>query len=138
MSRYWLLKTEPSDYSYTDLERDGKTVWDGVSNNLALKHLRHIKAGDLAFLYHTGKERALVGIAEVISNPYPDPSKNDSRLVVVDVKAKEELPQSVSLAEVKADSEFSDFPVVRLHRLSVMPVTPPQWNRLLAMAGVKS
>ncbi len=135
MPQYWLLKTEPSDYSYANLKRDGKTVWDGVSNNLALKHLRNIKAGDLAFLYHTGKERALVGIAEVISDPYPDPSRNDTRLVVVDVKVKEELPQSVSLAEVKADSEFSDFLLVRLPRLSVIPVTPPQWNRLLAMAG---
>ncbi len=135
MPQYWLLKTEPSDYSYANLNRDGKTVWDGVSNNLALKHLRNMKAGDFAFLYHTGKERALVGIAEVISDPYPDPSKTDAKLVVVDVKAKEELPQIVSLAEVKADSAFSDFPLVRLPRLSVMPVTPPQWNRLLAMAG---
>jgi len=135
MPQYWLLKTEPSDYSYADLSRDGKTVWDGVSNNLALKHLRNIKAGDWAFLYHTGKERALVGIAEVISDPYPDPKKSDVKLVVVDVKAREELPQSVSLAEVKAEPEFSDFPLVRLPRLSVMPVTSPQWNRLLAMAG---
>jgi len=135
MPQYWLLKTEPSDYSYAELNRDGKTVWDGVSNSLALKHLRNMKAGDLAFLYHTGKERALVGIAEVISDPYPDPKKSDVKLVVVDVKAKEELPQIVSLAEVKADSEFSDFLLVRLPRLSVMPVTPPQWNRLLAMAG---
>ena len=135
MPQYWLLKTEPSDYSYADLNRDGKTVWDGVSNNLALKHLRNMKAGDLAFLYHTGKERALVGIADVISAPYPDPKKNDPKLAVVDVKAREQLPQSVSLADVKADSEFSDFLLVRLPRLSVMPVTPPQWNRLLAMAG---
>jgi len=135
MPQYWLLKTEPSDYSYADLSRDGKTVWDGVSNNFALKHLRNIKAGDLAFIYHTGKERALVGIAEVISDPYPDPKKSDAKLAVVEVKAREELPQSVSLAEVKADSEFSDFLLVRLSRLSVMPVTPPQWNRLLAMAG---
>ncbi len=135
MPQYWLLKTEPSDYSYTDLSRDGKTVWDGVSNNFALKHLRTIKAGDLAFIYHTGKERALVGIAEVISDPYPDPKKSDAKLAVMDVKAREELPKSVSLAEVKADSEFSDFLLVRLSRLSVMPVTPPQWNRLLAMAG---
>ncbi len=135
MPQYWLLKTEPSDYSYADLSRDGKTVWDGVSNNLALKHLRNIKAGDLAFLYHTGKERALVGIAEVISDPYPDPKMSDPKLVVVDVKAREELPQSVSLADVKADSEFSDFLLVRLPRLSVMPVTSLQWNRLLAMAG---
>ncbi len=135
MSQYWLLKTEPSDYSQTDLERDVRTIWDGVSNNLALKHLRNMKRGDLAFIYHTGKERALVGIAEVISDPYPDPGKNDAKLVVVDVRAKEALPQIVSLAEVKADSEFSDFPLVRLPRLSVMPVTPAQWNRLLAMAG---
>ncbi len=135
MPQYWLLKTEPSDYSYADLSRDGKTVWDGVSNNLALKHLRNMKAGDLAFLYHTGKERALVGIADVISDPYPDPKKNDPKLAVVDVKAREQLPQSVSLADVKADSEFSDFLLVRLSRLSVMPVTPSQWNRLLAMAG---
>ncbi len=138
MPQYWLLKTEPSDYSYADLSRDGKTVWDGVSNNLALKHLRNMKAGDLAFLYHTGKERALVGIADVISDPYPDPKKNDPKLAVVDVKAREQLPQSVSLADVKADSEFSDFLLVRLPRLSVMPVTPSQWNRLLAMAGMKS
>ncbi len=135
MSQYWLLKTEPSDYSYADLNRDGRTVWDGVSNNLALKHLRNIKAGDWAFLYHTGKERALVGIAEVISDPYPDPKMSDPKLVVVDVKAREALPQSVSLADVKADSEFSDFLLVRLPRLSVMPVTSLQWNRLLAMAG---
>jgi len=135
MPQYWLLKTEPSDYSYADLSRDGKTVWDGVSNNLALKHLRNIKVGDLAFIYHTGKERVLVGIAEVISDPYPDPKRNDPKLAVVDVKAREELPQSVSLAEVKAEPEFSDFPLVRLPRLSVMPVTSPQWNRLLAMAG---
>ncbi len=135
MPQYWLLKTEPSDYSYTDLSRDGKTVWDGVSNNFALKHLRNMKAGDLAFIYHTGKERALVGIAEVISDSYPDPKKNDPKLAVVDVKAREQLPQSVSLADVKADSEFSDFLLVRLPRLSVMPVTPSQWNRLLAMAG---
>jgi predicted RNA-binding protein with PUA-like domain len=135
MFHYWLLKTEPSDYSYTDLEKDVQTIWDGVSNNLALKHLRKMKAGDLAFLYHTGKERALVGIAEVISDPYPDPKKSDVKLAVVDVKAREELPHSVSLAEVKADSEFSDFLLVRLPRLSVMPVTPPQWTRLLAMAG---
>ncbi len=135
MSQYWLLKTEPSDYSYSDLEKDVQTIWDGVSNNLALKHLRNMKKGDLAFLYHTGKERALVGIAEVISDPYPDPKKSDAKLAVMDVKAREELPQSVSLTEVKADSEFSDFLLVRLSRLSVMPVTPPQWNRLLAMAG---
>ncbi|MDA2923369.1 EVE domain-containing protein, partial [Acidobacteria bacterium AH-259-L09] len=129
MSEYWLLKTEPSDYSYDDLKRDGKTIWDGVSNNLALKHIRNMKKGDLAFIYHTGKERALVGIAEVISAPYPDPERKDSKLVVVNVKAKQELPRAVSLTEVKSDAKFADFPLVRLPRLSVMPVTEDQWKR---------
>ena len=87
MPGYWLLKTEPSDYSYADLKKDKKTIWDGVSNNLALKHLRNMKKGDLAFIYHTGKERTLVGVAEVVSNPYPDPKKKDPMLAVVDVKA---------------------------------------------------
>ena len=135
MPGYWLLKTEPSDYSYDDLKKDKKTIWDGVSNNLALKHLRNMKKGDLAFIYHTGKERALIGIAEVVTNPYPDPKQKDPKLAVVDVKAKQELPRAVSLKEIKSDSSFSDFLLVRLSRLSVMPVTSSQWKRLLALAG---
>ncbi|MEE2821783.1 MAG: EVE domain-containing protein [Acidobacteriota bacterium] len=134
MPGYWLLKTEPSDYSYDDLERDEKTIWDGVANNLALKHLRNIKTGDFAFIYHTGKERALVGIAKVISNPYPDPVQKDPRLVVVDVKAEQKLNRTVCLKEVKADPTFDDFLLVRLPRLSIMPITVPQWKRLLVMA----
>ena len=135
MSGYWLLKTEPSDYSYNDLKKDRKTIWDGVTNNLALKHLRDMKKGDLAFIYHTGKERTLVGIAEVVSDPYPDPKQKDSRLAVVDVKAKGEFPRGVALKEIKSDATFSDFLLVRLPRLSVMPVTSSQWKRLLDMAG---
>lgn len=135
MPQCWLLKTEPSDYSWDDLKKDKKTIWDGVSNNLALKHLRNMEKGDLAFIYHTGKERALVGIAEVVSSPYPDPKQKDPKLVVVDVKAKRRLPGAVSLAEIKANSAFSDFLLVRLPRLSVMPVTQAQWKRLLAMTG---
>lgn len=134
MPGYWLLKTEPSDYSYHDLKKDKKTIWDGVSNNLALKHLRKMKKGDLAFIYHTGKERTLVGIAEVVSDPYPDPKQKNSKLVVVDVKAKQELPRVVTLKAIKSDSTFSDFLLVRLPRLSVMPVTPSQWKRLLVLA----
>ena len=131
---YWLLKTEPTVYSYADLEKDKKTVWDGVSNNLALKHIRSMHKGDLVLIYHTGEEKALAGIAEVVSDPYPDPKKKDSKLVVVEVKAKEKLARSVTLSEVKAQSQLKDFELVRLPRLSVMPVSEPVWTRLLEMA----
>ena len=135
MPGYWLLKTEPSNYSYHDLTKDKKTIWDGVSNNLALKYLRNMKKGDLAFIYHTGKERILVGVAEVVSDPYPDPKQKDPKLVVVDVKAKQALPRGIALKDIKSDATFSDFLLVRLPRLSVMPVTPSQWKRLLVLAG---
>src|SRR5271154_3225171 len=109
MANHWLLKTEPSTYSFADLERDKKAVWDGVSNALALKHLRSMKRGDLAFIYHTGDEKQIVGIAEVTSDPYPDPHENDAKLVVVDLKPQKRLPKAVTLAEVKARKEFQDF-----------------------------
>jgi len=134
MPQYWLLKTEPSVYSFDDLKKDRRTVWDGVSNNLALKHLRGMKRSDLALIYHTGAARAVVGIAEIGSDPYSDPKGKDARLVVVDVKAREELARHVSLAEIKSDPFFSDFPLVRLPRLSVMPVDPGYWKRILVMA----
>jgi predicted RNA-binding protein with PUA-like domain len=131
---YWLLKTEPTVYSFADLEKDKKTVWDGVSNNLALKHIRSMHKGDLAFIYHTGDEKALAGIAEVVTDPYPDPKQKDSRLVVVEVKPREKLGRSVSLSEIKAQSQLKDFELVRLPRLSVMPVSESVWNHLLQMA----
>jgi predicted RNA-binding protein with PUA-like domain len=131
---YWLLKTEPTVYSYADLEKDKKTVWDGVSNNLALKNIRSMHKGDLVLIYHTGEEKALAGIAEVVSEPYPDPKKKDSKLVVVEVKAKEKLARSVTLSEVKAQSQLKDFELVRLPRLSVMPVSESVWKHLLEMA----
>jgi len=135
MANHWLLKTEPSTYSYADLERDKKAVWDGVSNALALKHLRSMKRGDLAFIYHTGDEKQIVGIAEVTSDPYPDPKEKDARLVVVDLKPRERLARPVTLAEVKALSEFRDFELVRMGRLSVMPVSEARWKKLLKMAS---
>lgn len=131
---FWLLKTEPSVYSYEDLERDKKTVWDGVGNNTALKHLRSMKKGDLVFIYHSGDEKCIVGIAEIVSRPYPDPQKNDPRFVVVDLKAKKRLKNTVSLANVKARKAFEDFALVRIPRLSVMPVSPAQWKTLLTMS----
>src|SRR5579871_1114493 len=123
MAQRWLLKTEPGSYSYADLERDGKAVWDGVSNNLALKHLRNMAKGDEVFIYHTGDEKQIVGIAQVTSAPYPDPKQDDPKLVVVDLKPKKKLPNTVTLAQVKADPKFGDFALVRAPRLSVMPVT---------------
>jgi predicted RNA-binding protein with PUA-like domain len=137
MANHWLLKTEPSAYSFADLERDKKAVWDGVSNALALKHLRSMKRGDLAFIYHTGDEKRIVGIAEITSDPYPDPKEKDARLVVVDLKPRERMSGPVTLSEVKADGEFRDFELVRMGRLSVMPVSESRWKKLLKMSSAK-
>lgn len=125
---YWLFKSEPSCYSYDDLERDKKTVWDGVANNLALKYLRQVKKGDLAIVYHTGDEKAAIGICEVVSNPYVDPKEQDPKLAVVDVKPKKRLSKPVTLASIKANEAFADFLLVKMSRLSVMPVTKEQWE----------
>ena len=135
--RYWLLKTEPDNYSYADLERDGATIWDGVGNNTALMHIRTMQPGDLALIYHTGDQRQAVGLAEITSPPYPDPRAGDPKLVVVDLRPLRRLPQPVTLAAVKADPAFADFALVRQGRLSVVPVTPEQWRKLLGMAGEK-
>jgi len=135
MLNHWLLKTEPSTYSFADLERDGSAVWDGVSNPVALKHLRLMKRGDLAFIYHTGDEKQIIGIAAVTSNAYPDPKEDDARLVVVDLKPRERLPRPVALAEVKTCAEFRDFELVRIGRLSVMPVSESHWRKLLQMGA---
>lgn len=131
---YWLLKTEPSTYSYDDLMRDRKATWDGVSNPVALKNIRAMQKGDLAFIYHTGDEKSIIGIVEIVSAAYPDPKANDPRLVVIDIKPKGRLKAPVSLAAVKAKQEFADFALVRIGRLSVMPVTAGQWKSLLGMS----
>lgn len=134
MPNYWLLKTEPTVYSFADLVREGRTVWDGVSNNVALKHMREMHSGDEVLIYHTGDERQAVGLAQVVSDPYPDPKQSDPRLIVVDVVPLRALPHPVSLNAIKADPFFADFALVRQGRLSVVPVTAAQWERLLAMA----
>jgi predicted RNA-binding protein with PUA-like domain len=136
MARHWILKTEPSTYGFSDLVRDRRTRWEGVSNAVALKHLRSMLEGDDALIYHTGNSKSLIGLARIVSAPYPDPSQQDERLVVVDVEAGKALPREVSLAEIKADPAFKDLGLVRLSRLSVVPVEPDQWKRLLAMAGL--
>ena len=133
---HWILKTEPSAYGFTDLVRDRRTRWEGVSNAVALKHLRSMLEGDDALIYHTGNEKSLIGLARIASAPYPDPSQQDERLVVVDIEAGKPLPRQVSLAEIKADPAFKDLGLVRLSRLSVVSVEPDHWKRLLGMAGL--
>jgi predicted RNA-binding protein with PUA-like domain len=130
----WLLKSDPEAYSFADLERDGRTRWDGVSNNLALKNLRNFRRGDAALIYHTGGERAIVGTAEVTSDPYPDPKRKDARLVVVDLKTGSRLVRPVSLDEIKRHPALKSFDLVRLPRLSVMPVSDAQWKLLMQLA----
>jgi len=133
LAQKWLFKSDPETYSLSDLEREGKTVWDGVTNNLALKHLRSVRKGDSVLIYHTGDERAILGIAEVLRDAYPDPKRKDSRLVVVDIKAVKRLQRPVSLDEIKKQASLKDFALVRLPRLSVMPVSESQWTELLAL-----
>jgi predicted RNA-binding protein with PUA-like domain len=130
----WLLKTEPSTYAWTDLVRAGRAVWDGVKNPAALGHLRGMRPGDQVFIYHTGGEKAIIGIARVVTAAYPDPKVGDPKLVVVDLEAVRPLATPVTLAAVKADRRFTDFALVRLPRLSVMPVTPAQWEAILGMS----
>ena len=122
----WLLKTEPGTYSYDDLEREGRAVWDGVTNPVALRNLRAMKAGDRAFVYHTGDERAVVGRAQVVKAAYPDPKAGNDRLVVVDLEPAGRLARPVTLDQIKKLAAFADSPLVRQGRLSVVPLTPVQ------------
>jgi predicted RNA-binding protein with PUA-like domain len=132
---YWILKTEPSTFSFADLVRARTTVWDGVKNPLALKHLRAMARGDDVLIYHTGTEKAAVGLARVTKPAYPDPRTRDPMLVVVDLRAGAALPAPVSLATIRADPAFRDLALVRMPRLSVVPATPAQWKRLLQLAS---
>ena len=134
MPGLWLFKEESTHYSFDDLLRDKRTVWDGVRNNLALKNLRSVKKGDKALFFHTGKERVVVGIMKVVSDPRPDPKLRDERLVVVDVEPLAKLPRPVSLAEIKKNPKFKGWDLLRLPRLSVMPVSQEHWDEIERMA----
>ena len=130
----WLVKEEPDNYGYDQLVRDGKTVWAGVRNPLAQKHLRDIRRGDRIFYYHTGKEKAVIAVAHAGSDAYPDPNDGSGKRFVVDVLPAKKLPRPVTLAEIKADKAFATFLLVRLSRLSVMPVTDAEWSRIEKMS----
>lgn len=126
----WLLKTEPDSYSYDDLEKDGRTTWDGVKNPAAVANLGRMKAGDAAFIYHTGDEKAVVGTARVVRPAYADPKAADPRRLVVDLEPAGRLARPVTLAELRALPVFADSPLLRQPRLSVVPLTKRQWNAL--------
>jgi len=135
MPAYWILKTEPSTYSHADLVKHGTTVWDGVKNPVALRHLAAMQRGDAVMIYHTGSEKAAVWLASVTGEARPDPKKRDPKLVVVTLRADRPLERPVTLAEIKADPVFAGSPLVRVPRLSVIPASGAQWRRLLALGG---
>ena len=132
----WLLKTEPSVYSFTDLLGQGCAMWDGVHNAQALGYIRKMRPGDGILIYHSGEERSIVGTAVVDTEPYPDPDAGDPKLVVVDICVGKAAPRPVSLATVRADPFFADMALVRQPRLSIVPVSDEQWARILELAGM--
>ena len=131
MVNYWLVKQEPSIYNYATLEKEKKTVWDGVHNNLALKHLNLMKKGDQGLFYHTGDEKQAVGIIAITSNPYPNPKEDNKRYVVVDIKSLKPLKRPVALEEMKKDPLFKNWELLRISRLSVMPVPKNIWDAII-------
>lgn len=130
----WLFKTEPSQYAFEDLVRDRRAVWDGITNALALKHLRSARKGDDVLMYHTGDVKAAVGLARLASHPYPDPKAGDPRIAVVDLVPVKPLKRSVTLAEMKANPALVGFDLLRIPRLSVVPVSEAHWKTILSMA----
>jgi len=138
----YLCKTEPGDYSYDDLERDTQTVWDGVANPTANIHIRKIRKGDEILIYHTGNDKAVVGLAKAVSDPYPDPerpeqtAKGETKYPVFDIKPVKRAKAPAALKDIKADDRFADFPLVTMGRLSVMPVPKKLDTALRNMAGL--
>jgi predicted RNA-binding protein with PUA-like domain len=134
----FLMKEEPANYSYDAFAKDRGTTWTGVKNPLAQKHLRSIRKGDLVFYYHTGDEKQIVGIAKAASDPYPDPADNTGKAHVVDLVPVKKLTMPVTLAAIKADKRFAEFPLTYMPRLSVMPVNDKEWRAILAMSGTSA
>jgi predicted RNA-binding protein with PUA-like domain len=132
---HWLVKSEPNTYAFSDLERDGKTVWDGVRNNTAAQNLKAMKVGDEVLFYHSQEGLAVVGVAKVVREAFPDASDPTGRFVAVELAPVRPLPKPVTLAQMKADPELADMVVVRQGRLSVSPVKPDEWARILKLAN---
>ena len=131
----WLFKEEPENYSYDALAKDKKAVWSGVKNPVAQRHLHAVRKGDRIFYYHTGKEKAVVGICKALGDAYADPNDKTGKAAVVDVGPVRKLARPVTLKEIKADAFYADFALVRISRLSVMPVTDDQWKRIEGLGG---
>ncbi|GJM28717.1 MAG: ubiquinol-cytochrome c reductase [Cyclobacteriaceae bacterium] len=131
---HWLVKSEPSEYSYDDLVKDGSTYWDGVRNYAARNNLKNMKVGDKVLFYHSVKEKAVVGISKVVKEHYQDPTTDDQRWVVVDLAAEKKLKKPVTLGEIKAEPSLSDIALVRQSRLSVMPLDAAAYNRIVDMS----
>ncbi len=130
----YLVKEEPENYGYDEFAKDGGTTWIGVKNPLARKHLGAIRKGDLVFYYHTGDQKAIVGIAKAAGDAYPDPADPSGNAPVVDLVPVKKLKRPVTLADVKADKRFEKFPLTYLPRLSVMPVTDREWDAIIALS----
>ena len=140
MINYWLAKQEPTGprgYNLSTLQKEKTTVWDGVHNNLALKHMRNMKKGDQIIYYHTGDERQAVGVMSVITNPYPNPEEDNDRFVAVNVKFKEKFRKPVSLEQMKKEKSFKNWELLRIARLSVMPVPKSIWDKIIKMSQAK-
>ncbi|MSR65065.1 MAG: EVE domain-containing protein [Verrucomicrobiae bacterium] len=133
---YWVLKTEPSEFSYANLEEKKKAVWDGITNPLALKYIRSMGKGDLAFIYHTGDEKQITGIARITSGAYPDPRDDTGKLSVVDLAPLQRLKKPITLTSLKAKRDFADWELVRIGRLSVVPVDEERWKKLKKLGGL--
>ena len=133
---YWLLKSEPTKYSWDQMVKDGRTHWDGVRNFQAANNLRAMKQGDRAFFYHSNEGKEIVGIAEVIKEAYPDPSDKTGKFVCVDIKADKPLKTPVTMAAIKADKKLADMALVKYSRLSVQPVTADEWKMVCKMGGL--
>ena len=135
MKRYWLVKQEPEDFSWSDLVGDGGTQWTGVRNFQARNNLRQMKAGDAVFFYHSGKEKSVVGIAQVARAAYSDPTADDPSWLAVDIKPVKPLSRPVPLVDIRANPKLRNLLLIRQSRLSVMPVTDAEWARIEGMAS---
>ena len=133
---HWLIKSEPSAYSWDQLVKEKHTAWTGVRNPQASLNLKAMKSGDLCFFYHSNEGKEIVGIAEVIKEAYPDPSDKTGKFVCVDIKADKPLKTPVTMAAIKADKKFADMALVKYSRLSVQPVTPEEWKMVCKMGGM--
>ena len=135
---YWLVKSEPSSYSWEQMTKDGRTSWSGVRNHQAANNMKAMKTGDRAFFYHSGDDKAAVGIVEIVKEYYPDHTDAAGKFGMVDVKAGTALKTAVTLAAIKAEPKLKNLLLIRHSRLSVVPIDEPSWRLICSMGGVKS